>query len=75
MMIVFFSPAFLPFSPIHVFFLQTPPPPAWWAGLCVWGGAPGSVGLVGWNGPVGRNVYIARKGVRMCGEKNVLQTA
>ena len=27
------------------------------------------MGQVGWNGPFGRNVYIARKGVRMCGEK------
>ena len=30
---------------------------------------------VGWYGPVGRNVYTARKGVRACGVKNALQTA
>ena len=30
---------------------------------------------MGWYGPVGRNVCTARKGVRVCGVKNALQTA
>ena len=40
-----------------------------------WGGAQegGQVGrLVGWNVPVGRNVYAARKEVCMCRVKRVL---
>ena len=33
------------------------------------------VGRVGWYGPVGKNVCIARKGVLVCGVKNALRTA
>ena len=38
-------------------------------------GLGGGGGGVGGYGPVGRNVCTARKGVRVCGVKNALQTA